>query len=138
MISESDKDRARGHMGYLAVQQASTFVLGVPAAVQTQFVIEGAWSKILPSAEARFRRYLDRLDMIERQIEEDTENVAVDRIDEIELRADELTQLIKRYKHWQGNLSNLLGVPPNPFDARPMLGQGYNGAGSGINVPVTG
>jgi uncharacterized protein YdcH (DUF465 family) len=124
-------------MGYLQVQEASTFVLGVPAATQTQFVIEGAFTKVLPSAEARFRRLLDLMDRVEDQIEDNTENVAVDRVDEIELRKDELTQLIKRYKYWQGSLSNLLGVPPNPFDARPMLGMGYNGGG-GINISVTG
>jgi uncharacterized protein YdcH (DUF465 family) len=123
-------------MGYLQVQEASTFVLGVPAATQTQFVIEGAFTKVLPSAEARFRRLLDLMDRVEDQIEDNTENVAVDRVDEIELRKDELTQLIKRYKYWQGSLSNLLGVPPNPFDARVGLGAGYNGGGSGVNVPV--
>jgi hypothetical protein len=135
MISEPDKIRGRHHLGYLNVNQGSTFVLGIPAAVQTSFVIENAWSKIIPAAEQLFRTLLDRLDMIEEQIVEDTEDVAVDKIDEIELRKDEFAQLIKRYQHWQGALGNLLGVPPNPFDQRPFLGGGYSGGG-GINVPV--
>jgi hypothetical protein len=136
MISEADQVRARSHLGYLNVNQGATFVLGIPAAVQTSFVIEAAWSKIIPAAEKLFRTYLDRLDMIEQQIVEDTEDVAVDKIDEIELRKDEFAQLIKRYQHWQGALANLLGVPPNPFDQRPWLGGGYGGAGGGINVSV--
>ena len=123
-------------MGYLNVGSASTFSLGIPAAVQTQFTIEGAWSKILPQAEPLFRKFLDRLDRIEEQIEEDTENVAVDSIDEIKLRADELRQLILRYQYWQGGLGNLLGVVPNPFDQRLWLGQGYNGGSGGVNVSV--
>lgn len=138
MISEDDKVRARMHMGYLNVQSASTFVLGVPAAIQTQFMIEGAWDRILPGAESRFRRILDRLDKIEEQIEDDTENLAADKVDEIELRKDEFDELIKRYKHWQGSLGNMLGVLPNPFDQRPYLGAGWNGGSNGLNVSVVG
>jgi hypothetical protein len=136
VISEQDRVRARGHMGYLNGQAQSTFVLGVPAGVQTQFVIEGAFNKVLPQAEHLFRKYLDHLDQIEAQIVEDTENVAVTKVDEISLRDDELVQLVHRYKYWQGNLANLLGVPPNPFDQRPMFSAGWNGFNGGINVMV--
>jgi hypothetical protein len=137
-ISEQDKVRARHHMGYLNVGSASTFSLGIPAAVQTQFTIEGAFSKVLPQAEPLFRKHLDRLDQIEEQIVEDTENVAVNRVDEIELRPDELRQLILRYQYWQGALGNLMGITPNPFDQRLWLGAGYNGGGGGVNVSVIG
>jgi len=136
MISENDRARARGHMGYLQVQQSATFQLGIPAGTQTQFTIELAFTKILPSAEKKFRELLDRLDMIEEQIVGDTENVAVDKVDEIELRKDEFRQLILRYQHWQGALANLMGIVPNPFDQRPWLGSGWNGGGGGINVGV--
>lgn len=136
-ISEQDRARARHHMGYLSVQQSATFQLGIPAATQTQFTIELAFTKILPSAEARFSDLLDKMDNIEAQIFEDTENVAVDRVDEIELRKDEFRQLIIRYQHWQGALANLLGITPNPYDQRPYLGAGWNGGGGGgVNVGV--
>lgn|SRR5208282_699297 len=137
-ISEQDKVRARHHLGYLNVGSASTFVLGIPAGVQTQFTIEGAFSKVLPQAEPLFRKHLERLDKIEEQIEEDTENVAVDSVDEIKLRPDELRQLILRYQYWQGALCNLMGITPNPFDQRLWLGSGYNGGGGGVNVSVIG
>jgi hypothetical protein len=135
-ISEEDKVRCRHHMGYGNFGSASTFVLGIPAAVQTAFVIEGAFSKILPQAEPLFRKFLDHLDCIEEQIVEDTENVAVNRVDEIELRPDELRQLSLRYQYWQGAIGNLMGITPNPWDARLWLGLGYNGGGGGINVSV--
>lgn len=135
-ISEQDKVRARHHCGYLNVGSASTFALGIPAGVQTQFTIEGAWSKVLPQAESLFRSHLDKLDAIEEQIVDNTENVAVSKIDEIELRPDEFRQLIQRYMYWQGALCNLMGITPNPFDQRPWLGMGFNGAGGGVNVGV--
>lgn len=135
-ISEQDKVRCRHHLGYVNVGSASTFSLGIPAGVQTQFTIEGAFAKVLPQAEELFRKHLDRLDAIEDQIVDDTENVAVNRVDEIELRPDELRQLINRYMYWQGALANLMGITPNPFDQRIFLGAGYNGGGGGINVSV--
>lgn len=137
MISEANKVRGRHHLGYGNVQSSATFVLGVPAAVQTAFMIEGAWSRILPQAEEMFVQHLDRLDAVEAQIDEDMENVAVNKLGTIELREDEFKQLIIRYKHFQGALANMLQVPPNPFDFRPWLGGGYSGS-SGINVPVSG
>lgn len=137
MLSEALKMKCRHHMGYLAVQAAQTFVLGVPAGVQTQFMIEGAFNKILPGAERYVLEYIEKLDKIECQIDEDTENVAVESIGDIVLRKDEFKQLIIRYQHWQGALANLFGVTPNPFDQRPWLGSGYNGGASGINVSVS-
>ncbi len=124
-------------MGYLNVQDASTFVLGIPAGVQTQFVIERAFQKILAAAEPLYRKYLDKLDAIECQIVDNTENLAVEELGDIKLRGDEFQRLIDRYKWHQGALANLLGVPPNPYDARPWMGTGYNGGG-GLNIPVTG
>lgn len=135
MITDDEKVRARHHLGYLNVGSASTFVLGVPAAVQTQFMIEGAFSKILPAAEARFRKTLQFLDDIEEQIVENTENVAATGVDEINLNPNEFKDLLTRYRHWQGGLANMLGIVPNPFDQRPMLGAGWGGGG-GMNVRV--
>jgi hypothetical protein len=135
MISEHNKNRARKHMGYGAVQQSATFQLGVPAGVQTAFMIEGAWARILPSAEDEFVRILNRLDTTEEQIFEDTENLAALKIGNIELNPKEFEQLIQRYRYWQGQLANMLQVAPNPFDQRPILGMGYGGGG-GMNAPV--
>jgi hypothetical protein len=132
-LSDDQKSRIRHHLGYLEVQEASTFVLGVPAGVQTQFMIEGAFDKILPSALARVESALGRLDAVEQQIEDNTENVAVDELGDITLRKDEFNQLIIRYQYWQGTLANIFGVAPNPFDQRFTR---WGGGGGGINVSV--
>lgn len=132
MLTEEEKDKTRHHLGYLAVMDSQTFVLGVPAGVQTQFMVEGAFNRILPSAETRFRQLLRRLDGVEEQIERDMENVAVDEIGNIKLRKDEFKELIRRYQWWRNALANLMGIQPNPYDQRFSS---WNG-GSGINVPV--
>lgn len=123
----------RRHMGYLNVQEAATFVLGVPAGLQTQFMIEGAFQRILPAAETMVQKYLDALNGIEAQFLDDQGNIAVESIGDIKVNLKEFEGLVKQYKHWQGNLANLLGVPPNPFDMRPMFGAA---GGGGVNVPV--
>jgi hypothetical protein len=120
-------------MGYLEVMNSQTFVLGVPAAVQTQFMIEGAFSRILPSAEAGFRRLLDRLDGVLEKIEDSEENEVADAIGDIKLKDKAFVRLVARYRWWQGMLANLLGVQPNPYDQRFMS---WSGGGSGLNVPV--
>lgn len=135
MITEHDKVRARGHTGYGGVQQSSTFVLGVPAGVQTAFMIEGAWERLLPSMEAEFSKLLDKLDRVECQIEENMEDLAVTKIGDIEINKTEFEQLVQRYQYWQGKLCNLLQVPPNPFDQR---WNAWGGASGSINVSVTG
>jgi hypothetical protein len=135
MITEQEKVRGRDHLGYANFASQSTFSLGIPAALQTTFMVEGAFTKILPQAEPLFRKTLDRLDQIECQIEENTENVEASEVGEIKLRPDSFKQLIIRYRYWQGKLANMLGVLPNPYDFRPWLGSGYNGGG-GVNVSV--
>lgn len=134
-LTEEEKVDVRRHLGYLNVQEAQTFVLGVPAGVQTQFIVEGAMQKLLASAEPMLRRYLIALNNIECQIMENTENLAVENIGQIKVNLKEFEMVLQRYKYWQGSLGNLLGVPPNPYDMRPWLGAGWTGGG-GVNVPV--
>lgn len=135
-IAESDKVRARHHMGYVGVQAVATYVLGVPAALQTQFMIERAFTAVLPQSEAKFRSLLDNMDTLEQQIMDDADTLIASKVGEISLRDDEYEKIIQRYEHMRGALGNLLGVPPNPYDMRPWLS---GGAGrSPVNVPVSG
>lgn len=137
MLTDDEKADIRRHMGYGGVQQASTFDLGVPAPVQTAFLIEGAMQRLLPESEPKLRAYLANLNGIEQQWLDDQQDYAASKVGSIEVNLKEFEDLIKQYKFWQGNVANLLQVQPNPFDMRPGLGQGYAGGG-GMNVPVMG
>jgi hypothetical protein len=127
-LAEEDKARIRHHMGYLQVVQVQTFVAGFPAAVQSQFAIEGAMDKVLPSAVPRLTRILDVMDGIEEQMVADQELLAVTQVGEIQVRPDEFKQLQGQYVYWQRSLANLLAVEPNQYDQRFM--------NAGLNVPV--
>ena len=132
-FTEDEKASARHHLGYLQVTAAQTFVLGVPAAVQTQFMIEGALVRVLPSGEKKFRALLCRLDEIECEVFGGIDLASVESVDEIKVSADRLKELAKYYVWAQTSLANLLGVPPNPWDMRPLVQAA--GAG-GVNVGV--
>jgi hypothetical protein len=135
MITEQEKVSARHHLGYLQVAAQSTFSLGVPAGVQTQFTIEGAFNRILPQAEPMFRRHLAILGTLEEQILENAPNVAVQSIDTIKIDPKAFRQTVEQYRFWGNSLANLMGITPNPFDQR---WNSWNGGSGGINVGVSG
>jgi hypothetical protein len=125
-LTEQEKVKIRHHLGFLNVAEVETFVLGTPAGVETQFIIEGAMNRVLDAALPEIRRQIQILNTIEEQQIADLELLAVNKIGEITVRSDEQEALIAQYDRWRQSLSNLLGVYPNPFDKR----------GGGINVPV--
>lgn len=131
MLTNEEKARIRHHMGYLNVQAAATFQLGVPAALQTTFMIEQAFTKILPEAENMVKVFLCRLDDVEKQVFGNLDFAEIESTANIKVDPKRLAKLAQTYKIAQEGLANLLGVPPNPFDMRSWL----QGAG-GMNVPV--
>jgi hypothetical protein len=131
MLTNEEKARIRHHMGYLNVQAAATFQLGVPAALQTTFMIELAFTKILPEAENMVKEFLCRLNDVEKQVFGNLDLAEIESTGTIKVDPKRLAKLAQTYKIAQEGLANLLGVPPNPFDMRSWLA----GAG-GMNVPV--
>ncbi len=131
-FTEGEKMRIRLHAGYLNVQEVATFVLGVPANIQTQYLIEPAMDKVLPEAEDRVRQYLGWLDQLEFQVFDDADTLVASKVGSIDLRPDEFENLTKRYLWFVDTLCNILGVMRNPFDKRFNDPSG----GVGINVPV--
>lgn len=130
-LSDEQKARVRHHLGYLNVSAASTFQLGVPAALQTTFMLEGAWDKILPAAEPIVLKLLCRLDELESQVYGGTDLADVLETGAIKVNPDRLKELGKYYRLAQQSLANLFGVVPNPFDLRDWVQ-----AGGGVNCPV--
>lgn len=131
-LTDSEKVRARHHLGYVNVSAVQTFVLGVPAAVQTEFMIEGALNKVLDEAEELVREHLRELDEIDCQLKSNKGNVEFSSAEEVTINPKAYEKLRQRYLHWQGSLGNLLGVIPNPYDMR----FGGRGGGYGINIGV--
>jgi len=128
-LTEQERVSLRHHMGFVNVSEVQTFVLGVPAALETQYLIEGSMNRVLESALPQLRKLIAVLDGIENQKLENLELLAVTKVGEIEIRPDEQDALDKQYDFWRGKVANLLGIIVNPWD---------RSSGRGINVPVRG
>jgi hypothetical protein len=129
-LAEQDKVRARHHLGYLNVEQAQTFVLGIPAGVQTQFMIEGALNRLLPQALPKFLEMLERLDCVECELFGGIDLASITSISDIVIRPERRKELSGYYQVARQGLANLLGIIPNPYDQRTWIDDGM------INVPV--
>jgi hypothetical protein len=119
-------------LGYVQVTAVATFSLGIPAALQTTFMTESAFEKILPSGLPKFRELLDRMDCVECELWGGVDLASVNKVDEIEIRSDRVRTLATYYLIAQQALANLMGIVPNPYDQRAWLQMG----GGGINVSV--
>jgi hypothetical protein len=128
LLTPEEKTKVRHHLGYLGVASAFTFVLGIPAAVQTQFTVEGAFNLILPESLPEVRRHLRILDRIEELDVEGLEDVEVEEIGDIKIDAKFYEKRWAQYERWRRSLANLFGIAPNPFDQRL--------AGHGLSVRV--
>lgn len=126
VLTEQDKVRARHHLGYLNVEAAQTFTLGIPAAVQTQFMIEGALNRVLPQAIPKLLDLLEKLDCVECELFGGIDLASVNKISEVEVNPKRRRELAGYYKVAQQSLANLLGIVANPFDMREWLQGGIN------------
>lgn len=135
-LTEDEKVRVRHHLGYLNVQEASTFVLGTPAGVETQFIIEGAFNRVLPQAMPKIREVLGNCDKIEEAMMCALGNLDANAVGGIQLnnqgRDNQQEQLHKAYEWHRQALANLLGIVPNPYDKRA----GIYATGRSLSVPV--
>lgn len=128
MLTEATKVKTRHHMGYPNVGEVASFALGVPASFQPMYSIETAMNKLLPLAEQQLVTLVAQLDAIEAIILEGAEDDGTSKLGDIEFDPHAMGKQVRRYRHFQATLANLLAVPVNPDDHRF--------AGGGVNARV--
>lgn len=117
-LSEEEKASVRYHLGYPMLDAVSTFAIGIPAAFETAFILEGALNRVRGHTLTRVQKLLCRLESAEDQMDGDSELLAISGIDEISIDPEMMGKLDGRYQLWQKALGNVLSVPVNPFDQR--------------------
>lgn len=133
-LTKEERARVRDHLGYPNHSAASTFQFGVPAAVQTLFMIEPAMDRLLPEAEGIFRTWLAEADELVAQFRSTKENDEVTEVGEIKLNPDFQRRWGSRYDYCTGRIANMLNVPCNPFDQTRQSGV----FGGSMNLRVRG
>lgn len=120
-LSETEKVKIRDHLAYLNSSELSTYVLGLPAGIETQFLIERAMSLfVLESALPLIRQILCELDDVDAQRRSVRSSIATAAIGGIQMRDPKqaLDALDQEFVRLVGRLANAFGVPRNPFDHR--------------------
>lgn len=127
------KERIRYHLGYLNVNEAAAITFGVPAPVQTLFLLESAMNLVLPEAQPRIYNMVQILDDIECQMVQGQQYLPANKLGELEIRKEHIDMLEDEYFRWACRLADQLGTPLYPFAER------FVGRRRGrVNVPVSG
>lgn len=121
-LTDSEKERVRYHLGYPEVQPAASITFGIPRPIQTAFLVESAMNLLLPVAEDRVRSIVGVLDGIECRLIDAQDRLAAKRIDSLELRDDEPSQLEAEYQRWGFRLADTLGVPVYAYSTKYRRG----------------
>jgi hypothetical protein len=124
-LSESDKERARYHMGYLETEFAPSIVAGVPQPLQTVFLLEDALNRIVNQYSVRrVRGILCTLDTIEAKMREALCQIGVMRLGDLELHPLKekgrlaTDSLEVEYRRWASRLADVLGAPKYLYSDR--------------------
>lgn len=120
-LSPDEKVRIRDHLGYLNTSELSTFVLGLPAGVETQFLIERAMDPFVKEdALPMIRGILCELDDVDKRRKQVRAAIGTAAVGNIQMRdpKEAFAALDGEFIRLIGRLANAFGVPSNPFDRR--------------------
>lgn len=117
-LTDQEKERVRYHLGYPEVQPAASITFGIPRPIQTMFLVESAMNYLMPVAEDRVRSIIGVMDGVECRLIEAQDRLAAKRIDSLELRDDEPSQLETEYQRWGFRLADTLGVPVYAYSTK--------------------
>ena len=110
VLTPSERERVRYHLGYLNVQMAGSVQFGLPRPVQTLFILEEAMTQVIAEGLDRVRRLLKVLDDIECRLIASQDRLAAKKLGELETRENEPDLLEREYYRWGGRLADQLGV----------------------------
>jgi hypothetical protein len=131
LLTDAEKSRVRYHLGYLASGFAASLQFGLPRPVQTVFMLEDAMSGLVESnALDRVRKIVSILDKIEDKMVCAVDQLVVEKLGEMTLRANHPDLLEKEYDRWSSRLADIFGVPKYPFSVKTQR----RGPGSHVTV----
>lgn len=117
-LTQEEKARARYHLGYMGVQSAASLAFGIPRPQQTLFLVESALQLLQPEFDDKVRQILGIMDGVECRLQAAQDRLAAKRIDQLELRDDEPSQLEAEYRRWGYRLADILGVPVYAYSTK--------------------
>lgn len=138
MLDASEKERVKYHMGYTAQSTATGLAYGLPIPVQTMFLVESAMDRVNGIALDRVRKLVSTLDEIECRMLGALDYLAVQQVDSIQIRQDQIDKLEDEYCRWAARLADTIGAPLYPGAERFKRLAGIGGANQAGSIPVRG
>lgn len=128
-LSAEDRARVKMHLGYPLVNPVISIGLGMPAALSTAWLLDGAMDALSETDGGcdRVRRVLKIMDGVEDLLVASQERRAVTRADELSLNENEANQLEGEYQRWGHRLAETLGSKPYHLSERYKRGWGLSG-----------
>ena len=127
------RERIRYHLGYLEVSPAPSITFGIPALIQTNFLVERAMDLVIPAAEERVLKLIDVLDVIECRMIDGQKYLIASQLDSLTIRQDQIDKLEDEYSRWASRLADILGCPLYPGSSK--FRRLFRDVGSG-SIPV--
>lgn len=133
-LTTDEKQRVRYHLGYPLVSTDQSLRYGMVVPVEFAYLVDDVVDSHLSAAgESKVRQLLGVLDGIETKLICAQGRLAVQSVDEIEMRTgmsgeSEPDLLEREYRRWQGRLGDTLGCPVNQHSTST--------SGKRINVSV--
>ena len=131
VIPETEKVRARYHLGYGSHTFMQAFAFGEVASIEPRGQIEGALNNVLVEAYPKFQQLLCILDGIECEMYGTSNLASIEQVAEVKINRKMMMELRQRYRLAMENLANLIGCIPNVWDQRVFMA-----GGGGVNVRV--
>lgn len=122
-FTPAEKTKIRQYLGYLSAAPVASIVLGVPAATQPMFLVEGAMGRILYEAGPLVRDILCQLDTVSAQIKALPGFAIAGELGDMSLRDDAMEKLLQLKGYWVNELAKVLGAPENPYTSSSGGGQ---------------
>lgn len=113
-LTEEDKEKIREHMGYPGTSTASTLALGLPQNIEFAHLIEAQMNRLRETAVEKAREFIAALDMLDREKLDAVGLLAVNQLDTIKIREDQIDQIDRQYYQWACRLADLLRAPLYP------------------------
>lgn len=116
-FTEQEKAKIRVALGYLMAAPVASIVLGVPAATQPMFLVEGAMERMLFHSGPIIRDILCQIDAVDEAIKGLPGYAVASVMGNMTLREDSMEKLQQLRGYWVKRLSDVLGAPSNPYSA---------------------
>ncbi|HVH97145.1 MAG TPA: hypothetical protein VM869_00480 [Enhygromyxa sp.] len=118
-LTEAERISAMRHLGYTVLSTPTSLSLGFPGITQANFVAEQNLLNLTAAGEKLVREQLERLDCLQRKLDQVALGSDVDSAGGVRFRPSESIENIERvYNRYQLQLADMIGATISPLSQK--------------------